>query len=66
LDYISQKTLEFFGKKMTFHFSDESKSTGIDLPVIPSSVKAPDEKKESTGDSYIDAIINELGGEEVS
>jgi DNA polymerase-3 subunit gamma/tau len=28
LDYISQKTLEFFGKKMTFHFSDESKSTG--------------------------------------
>ena len=66
LDYISQKTLEFFGKKMTFHFSDESKSTGIDLPVIPSSVKAPDEKKESTGDTYIDAIINELGGEEVS
>jgi hypothetical protein len=28
--------------------------------------KVPEEKKESTGDSYIDAIINELGGEEVS
>lgn len=66
LDYISQKTLDFFGKKMAFHFSDEPKNTEIAPPVVPPSKKAPDEKKESNGDPYIDAIMNELSGEELS
>jgi DNA polymerase-3 subunit gamma/tau len=64
-EYIHQKTLEFFGKKMTFHFSDEPMNSGIETPAISDTTKEPEEQKESTGDSYIDTIINELGGEEI-
>jgi DNA polymerase III subunit gamma/tau len=65
-EYIHQKTMEFFGKKMTFHFNDDPGNGGIETPVIPLHKEEPDEQKESTGDPYIDIIMNELGGEEVS
>ena len=65
-EYLYQKTMEFFGKKMTFHFSEEPGSIEMATPVTYPSIEEPDEQKESTGDPYIDAIINELGGEEVA
>ncbi|MDR3628082.1 MAG: DNA polymerase III subunit gamma/tau [Ignavibacteriaceae bacterium] len=65
-DYIHQKTLEFFGKRMTFHLSEEAGSAGVETPDIPTQKDKSEDPKESTGDPYIDAIVNELGGEEIS
>jgi DNA polymerase-3 subunit gamma/tau len=65
-DYLLQKTLEFFGKKLTFQFSENPGDAAIETPEISASIKGTDEQKESTGDPYIDAIKNELGGEEVT
>jgi len=64
-DYISQKTLEFFGKKMAFQFSEKPGNTDIETPAISASIEEAGEQKESSGDPDIDAIINELGGEEI-
>jgi DNA polymerase-3 subunit gamma/tau len=65
-DYIYQKTLEFFGKRMTFHLSEEAGSAGVETPEISTQKDNPENPKETTGDPYIDAIVNELGGEEIS
>jgi DNA polymerase-3 subunit gamma/tau len=65
-EYINQKTMEFFGKKLSFRLSEDAETNGVETPVIPQSKEEPDEQKESTGDPYIDIIMNELGGEEVS
>jgi hypothetical protein len=78
-DYIHQKTLEYFGKKMIFQFKENPpkghpvgaamEDTRSDSHVeIPSAqqIEKSRNKGTSTDDPYIDAIINELGGEEVT
>lgn len=65
-DYLTQKTLEFFGKKMAFTFSEDPGVAGVETPASTEQKKEPVEQIESTGDPYIDAIKNELGGEEVA
>jgi DNA polymerase-3 subunit gamma/tau len=64
-DYISQKTLEYFGRKMVFFFNDEPGDIVIDTPSLSQPANEPEDKKNSSGDLYIDNIINELGGEEL-
>jgi DNA polymerase-3 subunit gamma/tau len=65
-EYLHQKTLEFFGKKMSFHFSENPGQESLDTPETAAPINEPGEQTESSGDPYIDAIKNELGGEEVA
>ncbi len=67
IDYISRKTEEFFGKKLIFHFN----LTTLPPDNVTTSFEVPIPKKESkkikTDDNpIVDAIINELGGEEIN
>ncbi len=62
-EYIARKTEEHFGRKISFQFSHE----------LPSGDAASFSQTSSTseveigrdGDPYVNAILNELGGEEV-
>jgi DNA polymerase-3 subunit gamma/tau len=65
-DYISQKTLEFFGKKMVLQFSDDPGGVEISTHQISNPIKKESEQNESYNDPYIENIINELGGEELA
>jgi DNA polymerase-3 subunit gamma/tau len=65
-EYLSQKTLEFFGKKMTLQFSNDPGDVEISTPQISNPVKEESKQKEVCNDPYIENIINELGGEELS
>ncbi len=65
-DYISKRAHEHFGRKIIFQIKEN------DIPTITKSTK---DKKEANNlkdeisdekDPYINAIINELGGEEIS
>jgi len=58
-DYIAKKTFEVFGKKLAFNFlhnpvNEELESTK-DIPA----------KKDNQNDPIVNAIINQLGGEEI-
>ncbi len=62
-DYLAKKSLEFFGKKLTFHLKDRAK---IDpQEIIENEVHVDKPQQISNDDPYINAVINELGGEEV-
>lgn len=64
-DYITKKAREYFGKKIVFQITEN------DIPSIPKpttnkkSIQNVKEEKFKENDPYIDAIINELGGEEI-
>ncbi|MCL5028328.1 MAG: DNA polymerase III subunit gamma/tau [Bacteroidetes bacterium] len=68
-DYISKKTLEYYGKKMSFNFADNQIKNEVELKsVTDNSLKAKsgNEKKDVPQNSFADAVINELGGEEIT
>jgi DNA polymerase-3 subunit gamma/tau len=63
-DYLAQKSQEYFGKKLKFCLKDSAK---ID-PNIMQNTQVEDNSETNLhedDDPYINAIINELGGEEV-
>ncbi|MEJ2613637.1 MAG: DNA polymerase III subunit gamma/tau [Ignavibacteriaceae bacterium] len=64
-DYITKKAREHFGRKITFQINDNpparNKSTMVQKPSNNVKNENSDEK-----DPYISAIIDELGGEEIS
>jgi DNA polymerase-3 subunit gamma/tau len=63
-DYLAQKSQEYFGKKLKFCLKDSAK---ID-PNIMQNTQVEDNSEtnlHADDDPYINAIINELGGEEV-
>ena len=62
-DYLAKKSLEFFGKKLTFHIKDRAKIDPQEIIDTKLNNNIPEQK--SDGDPYINAIINDLGGEEV-
>ncbi len=66
LDYLSKKAFDFFGKRLQF---EAAKTTGHS-PVKEKSVnqkpKMEMQENSNTGDEYVDLIINELGGQELS
>ncbi len=62
-DYIGKKVMDVFGRKLNFQFSTESNST---LPDVKTSItEKPSKKSSKNNDPLIDAIINELGGQEL-
>jgi len=63
-EYLAKKSLEFFGKRITFHLKDRAKiDPGIMLDTTET--EKNESKQKSDDDPFINAIINELGGEEV-
>lgn len=65
-DYISKKSYSFFGKKLMFQI-EKNPSEKIENPQIKQTLN-PEIKKETepSDDPYVNAIINELGGEKIS
>ena len=62
-DYIAKKTLEYFGRKISFQFSRNSTSAAS---VSYSELENDSlEKADEGSDPYVNAILKELGGEEV-
>ena len=62
-DYILKKAREHFGKKITFHINENGAHSAR---IHDSHQESLDkEKNEKINDPYIDAIVNELGGEEI-
>ncbi|OGU36959.1 MAG: DNA polymerase III, subunit gamma and tau [Ignavibacteria bacterium RIFOXYB2_FULL_35_12] len=66
-DYINKKVMDVFGRKLNLQFSDVLESAE---PEVQSSSAENTNKKQSkkdikTKDPLIDAIINELGGQEI-
>ena len=66
IDHITRKAHKFFGKKLEF-IAEKDTTSQISLS------KRKVEKEETvehelvnTGDEFVDLIINELGGEEIS
>ena len=63
-DYIAKKTMEYFGKKISFQFSDSPGNSSADTSK-PSKEIINHGKGVQEEDPYVSAIINELGGEEI-
>lgn len=65
-DYISKKSYSFFGKKLMFQI-EKNPSEKRENPQIKQTLN-PEIKKETepSDDPYVNAIINELGGEKIS
>jgi DNA polymerase-3 subunit gamma/tau len=63
-DYLAKKSMEYFGKRIIFHLKDGAK---IDPNIMldTQKIEKNETKPQSDDDPYINAIINELGGEEV-
>lgn len=62
-DYISKKTQEYFGRKFSFQFSQVQSSS--DNPSHSETEKKKDDKNDKNNDPYVEAILNELSGEEM-
>ena len=62
-DYIAKKTQEHFGKKISFQFSENQNSD--EAISYNESSSNSEEKADKKNDPYVNAIMNELGGEEV-
>ncbi len=67
-DYISKKTLEYYGKKMSFNFATNQNKDEVEEKLDDESSKTPsvNGKKDLPQNSFADAIINELGGQEIT
>ncbi|MFH1196424.1 MAG: DNA polymerase III subunit gamma/tau [bacterium] len=66
-EYLSKKTKEIFGKKLDFEFENEksaSKGKNKRKGILDSANPQHSENKETT--PLIDAIINQLGGKEIT
>lgn len=61
-DYLSKKALESFGKKILFQFTE---STGTEEKQLIKKSSAASKKTPQNNNPLIDAIINELGGQEI-
>lgn len=66
-DYINKKVMDVFGKKLNLQFSDKSDASEPEGQTSTREVSTEKTaKKESkTKDPLVDAIINELGGQEI-
>ncbi len=62
-EYIAKKTQEYFGKKISFQFSQDSTSEKtVSHSDSDNNLK---EKNDENSDPYVNAILNELSGEEM-
>ena len=66
-DYINKKVMDVFGRKLNLQFSDKSESSEPEVQASTREVSTEKTaKKESkTKNPLVDAIINELGGQEI-
>jgi type II secretory pathway component PulK len=66
-DYINKKVMDVFGRKLNLQFSDKSESPEPEMQASSndSSTKKTAKKESKSKDPLIDAIINELGGQEI-
>lgn len=62
-DYINKKVMDAFGKKLYIHFTDTTESSKEEKSTKEQSSAAAKPKK--SDNPLIDAIINELGGQEI-
>lgn len=62
-DYLSKKALESFGIKILFQFTE---STGIEEKQLVKKPSANSKKTSQNNNPLINAIINELGGQEIN
>ncbi len=68
-EYISKKTLEYYGKKMSFNFSDHKSQYEVEeknLSTKELKKQNIKHKKEEVQNSFADEIVKELGGEEIA
>ena len=65
-DYITKKAREHFGKKIVFQITENDISSAPEPAAVKKSIQNVKEENFKENDPYIDAIINELGGEEIS
>ena len=65
-DYITKKAREYFGRKIVFQIKENDIPPTRKSSVVPKSADKVTNEKSDEKDPYIDAIINELGGEEIS
>jgi len=61
-DYIIKKAHKYFGKKITFQISENDTSLSSNSKINQNTLKTT----AKNSDPYVDAIINELGGEEIT
>jgi DNA polymerase-3 subunit gamma/tau len=67
-DYLSRKTIEFFGKKLSFKIIDTNSVQSIENEPNPSrqiNQSLSQIQNKSSDNPYIKTIIEELGGEEI-
>ncbi len=64
-DYISKKTLEYFGKKISFQFSSTPQLTSTQASQMQGENRITTNRNQADADPYISAIKSELGGEEI-
>jgi DNA polymerase-3 subunit gamma/tau len=66
-DYINKKVMDAFGRKLNLQFLDTSESLESETKSSneKNSANKPVKKESKTNDPLIDAIINELGGQEI-
>jgi DNA polymerase-3 subunit gamma/tau len=66
-DYINKKVMDVFGRKLNLQFSDQSEVSEPEVQESTSEISTEQtaKKKSKSKDSLIDAIINELGGQEI-
>lgn len=66
-DYINKKVMDVFGRKLTLQFSDTAESPESEVQTSSTEVpiKKPVKKESKTKTPLADAIINELGGQEI-
>ncbi|NWF90279.1 MAG: DNA polymerase III subunit gamma/tau [Ignavibacteriaceae bacterium] len=64
-DYINKKVLNAFGKKFTLHFSENNSPTSSNQTPTNRETAKQTEKNNGQTNPLIDAIINELGGQEI-
>jgi DNA polymerase-3 subunit gamma/tau len=64
IDFITKKAHQYFGKRIVFQFKDDiSYQTKIENK--PAAEEKAATRSKSSGDPFVDAIINELGGEQI-
>jgi DNA polymerase-3 subunit gamma/tau len=66
IDYITNKAHNFFGKKLEFIANKESTLQTPSSKRNFEKEENAEQQQASTGDEFVDLIINELGGEEIS
>ncbi len=65
-DYIAKKTQEFFGKKMIFHLDENQINVSSEKKPLKDQKTDDGSTNGTNRNPFADAIVNELGGEEIS